>query len=1155
MVSRRVKLFSGTLSGASARRVLGKLSKSVWLPSLIPALLLAIAVLPASAQVTASLSGVVTDQTGASISGATIEVENVDTGAVRQTTTDDGGRYHVLELPVGRFEVRATKQGFTEEKRTGISLVLGQDATVDLTLQLGTISQQVTVQADAPLVSTTTADISGLVGEQQVKDLPLNGRSYDLLMLLSPGVVNFTWEKTGGTGVSNSSTASNFPVSGNRPEQNLFLLNGVEYTGAAENNMTPGGPSGMLLGVEAVREFNVYRDSYGAEYGKHPGGQVSIVTQSGSNEWHGSAFEFLRNNALDARNFFDLNSAPLFQRNQFGAAMGGPISKDKTFFFANYEGFRQNLHQTWLTFVPANEVRNCATGCTLVPLGWGSGCPAAQQAACAAVVQQLISLWPAPNGPELLLPSGAPSGVATLTSSAAVAPLQKIREDFGTTRVDHIFSEKDTFSAVYTIDDGANVDATVFDPYSTDITNLREQVLSLEETHFFSPNFLNTARFGYSRAGYFFTGEPTPGSPAAEVTSFVGDLPVGAVVVGGSTASNPATQLGLAGSNNGSDLRVRRNLFTYEDQVALTRGRHQWSAGLWFQQFQSNEILALSQFGQLSLPSVAALVQGGGTGTTLTYDPAPTEMNWRSLFGAWFVEDVIRLTPRLTVSLGFRDEFSTGWNEAHGRAANYFFTDGVTNTDPHIGNSAFSANNATFLPQPRIGVAWSPFSSKTVFRAGFGMYNDLQDALGYRMDQNGPFNPTYSIANFTVSNLPEPCQAAAPPAFCPGKQLPGGVQPNLKTPTLISYSLRVEQELSRNTALTIGYVGSHGYHEIIGLDANEPAPVICPAASCPADYPTLYNAAGVAVTAAGIPITNVPPPPPVPVPAGTPYIPAACSSSNATCNSALGPSWTWFSLGDSSYNALQVDINHRFSHDVSLRGVYTWSRALDDGDSLNGTLAQNAPGLVQNPYDIRGDWGPATYNVTNAASINALYELPFGRDKSFANGLEGWGNGLVSGWSVTSIVTLQSGFPFTPQLSYNPSRNGDTKNPVRPFVNPAFSGPVVEGTPTQWFNPNAFLTEPNNSGFYGNLRRDTLLGSGLATWDFSVLKDAAIRERLRLQFRAEMFNILNRANFNTPNLILATLQGTTPVPNPAAGRITSTSTNARQVQFALKLLW
>ncbi|HEV3483110.1 MAG TPA: hypothetical protein VGR97_12370, partial [Candidatus Acidoferrales bacterium] len=709
-----------------------------------------------------------------------------------------------------------------------------------------------------------------------------------------------------------------------------------------------------------------------------------------------------------------------------------------------------------------------------------------------------------------------------------------IREDFGTARVDHVFSGKDTFGAVYTVDDGRDVTATSLDPFSMDMARLREQVLSLEETHVFSTKLVNTARFGYSRAAYFFLGEPTPGTPAAAVTSFVGNLPTGAVVVGGSTASNPATQLGLAGSNNGTNLNVFRNLFTYEDQIRFTRGRHQVSFGAWFQQFQSNEKLALSQYGQASFSSINALL--GGVVGTLTYDPAPTQMNWRSLFAAWYAQDTIRVTPKLTLSLGFRAESSTGWNEAHGRAANYFFTNGVINSAPHIGNSAFSINNSKFLPEPRIGAAWSPFGDKTVVRASFGMYNDLQDALGYRMDQNAPFNPTFGISSLPVADFPLPVS----PVPANAKLSPGGVQPDLKPPTLISYSLRVEQELTPNTSLTIGYIGSHGYHEIVGLDANEPAPVICPGPPCPATFPANFGAlTGTAVRA------------------GTYYTPAACSASVPSCNFNLLGTWTWFALGSSSYNALQVDLVHRFSRGVSLRGTYTWSKALDDGDSLNGTTANNAPGLVSNPFNLKTDTGLATFNAQNVGVISAIYELPFGRGKAFANTLAGWSDRLVGGWSLNSVVTAQSGFPFTPQLSYNPSRNGDTKNPVRPFLNPAFTGPVVLGKPDEWFNPAAFVAQPNNSGFYGDARRDTLIGPGLATWDFSVMKNIALHEGLSLQFRAEMFNLLNRSNFNTPNLILAVLPpgSTIPQANPDAGAITSTSTTSRQVQFGLKLLW
>src|SRR5216683_952732 len=371
----------------------------------------------AHAQVSSSITGTITDPSGAPVPSASVTARNLETGAVRTSLTDDAGRYLALSLTVGQYEVRVTKIGFRDAIRSGIQLAVGQEASVNFKLQVSTLQVDVTVTGDAPIVSTTTRDISGLVGEQQLNDLPLNGRSYDLLLPLNPGIVNFTSQKTGGTGISNSTTGNNFAVSGNRPQQNLFLLNGVEYTGAAENNMQPGGTSGMLLGGRGIREINVQRDSYSAEFGKHPGGQVIIVTQSGSNQWHGAAFEFLRNNALDAPNFFDQGSAPPFQRNQFGASAGGPLRANKTFLFANYEGFRQHLHQTSAAFVP----------------------DAASRASAAPSVQPLLNLWPTP-------PPGAPdfSGIAQVFSS----PLQTIREDFGTARLDHIFSPNDSLAAI-----------------------------------------------------------------------------------------------------------------------------------------------------------------------------------------------------------------------------------------------------------------------------------------------------------------------------------------------------------------------------------------------------------------------------------------------------------------------------------------------------------------------------------------------------------------------------------------------------------------------------------------------------------------------------------------------------------------------------------
>ena len=517
------------------------------------------------------------------------------------------------------------------------------------------------------MVSVTAADISGLVGEQQVKDLPLNGRSYDELMTLNPGVVIFTSEKTGGIGVSNSTAANMFSVAGNRPQQNMFLLNGIEYTGAAENNMQPGGVSGQLLGVDAVREFNLLSDTYGAEYGKHPGGQVTIVTQSGTNQWHGSVFEYLRNNVLDAPNFFDpglrasLPAQPIWRVH----GRAHPRRTRPSFSQTMKDSGKACIRPAWRLFpMPASR-----SGVPIVP----SWVPAArrrnQARIAAAVTYSLLNLWPVANGPDVLNePSGTPSGIAENFAN----PLQTIREDFGTARVDHIFSDKDSVGVVYTVDDSADQTATYINPFMADATSLREQVLSIEETHVFSPTLLNTARVGFSRASYYFTGEPTPGTPAATVSRFLPGLPfVGAVVVGGSAASNPAAQIALAGSNNGSNLDLHRNFFTYEDQVAWTKGRQQFKFGAWFQRFQSNENIALSQYGQATFPSLSTFLGGSlGTGSFLI-DPSSTPLSWRSLFGAFYAEDVIRVSPAFTLSLGFRDEFSTGWNEAYGRASNY----------------------------------------------------------------------------------------------------------------------------------------------------------------------------------------------------------------------------------------------------------------------------------------------------------------------------------------------------------------------------------------------------------------------------------------------------------------------------------------------------
>ena len=1042
------------------------------------------------AQVSASISGTVRDQSGASLPDAVVTGRNLETGLVRRAVTDDQGRYDLLSLPVGVYEVRAEKAEFQAEARRGLSLSVGQEAVIDFTLRVGGAKQQITVIAEAPALSAATSDVSGLVGERQVKDLPLNGRSFDELLTLNPGIVNYTNEKTGGVGISNSAVANMFAVSGRRPQENLFLLNGVEFTGLAESNLQPGGASGQLLGVDAVREFKVLTDTYGAEFGKRPGAQVSIVTESGSNALHGSAYEFLRNSALDARNFFDQGPIPNFQRNQFGGSLGGPIQKNKTFAFGNYEGYHQHLGLSDVTLVPDTNARNGilpGPGGSRVNVGVAPG------------VEPLLALWPAQNGPEL------GGGIAEAFSH----PLQTVREDFGTSRLDHIFSERDTLSGAYTIDDSADVTPTS-NPLSFDLETLREQVLSLEETHVFSPSLVNTARVGFSRAAYFFTGKPT-----VNVPGFVVGKPVGAVVIGGSATPNSQSQITLAGSNIGSNLSAARNLFTFEDKLMLTQGKHQITAGAWFERDQSNDGWALAQYGQAVFSSLTGFLQG--TVTAFSATPAPTPLGWRSWEGAAYFQDNIRLRPHLTLAAGFRVEFTNGWNEATGRAANYVFnSNGVIEANPRIGHSIFTVNHAKFLPQPRLGLAWDPLgNNKTVVRAGFGLYNDLQEGLGYRLDQNAPFNTSFILKGVPVSSL-----AITPGAPLPAgaKVAPAGIQPSLFTPTIEAYTFSIAQDLGHGTVLTVGYVGSHAYHEIVSIDANEPVPTVCPAAPCPATLP-----------------------------AGTTYIPLGAPLANPH----LANSWSWFSEGTSSYNALHVDLNHRFSGGLQLRGVYTWSKSLDNGDTLNGSAAANAPGLVADPGNLALDWGPSTFDVRNSMVINGSYELPIGRGGKFFHSSRGWRDKLISGWMLNGIETWQTGFPFTPQLSFNPSNNGDTRNPVRPSLNPAFSGPVILGSPNRYFNPNAFIV-PHN-GTYGNLGRDTFTGPGLATLDFSILKDTRMGEKLTLQFRGEFFNVFNHPNSNTPNLIVFTSPAG--IPSTAAGVVTSTSTTSRQIQLEVKLTW
>jgi hypothetical protein len=1031
-----------------------------------------------------TISGEVVDPAGAAVAQAEVLIRNDETGSERKFTTAESGTFSAPSVAVGTYTVSVSRDGFAPLSRTGIALTVGENVQLRLALTLGSVQQSVSVVDTPAVVDTSTLQTQGLVDERQVKELPLNGRSFDQLIQLNPASVSYTTQRSGGVGTSNSSVGNMYSVSGRRPQDNLFLLNGIEYTGASLINVTPGGTSGQLLGVDAVREFNVVSDTYGANYGKRTGAQISIITASGGNQLHGSVYEFLRNSALDARNYFDQAKIPEFQRNNFGAALGGPLRHDKLFAFGNYEGYRQNLGLSAVSFVPDD----------------------ASRAAAAAIVRPLLALWPVANGPELLNPNGTASGIAEAFSN----PPQHVREDFGTARIDTNLTAKDLLFGVYTADD-SDANTPSQNPYSTIYERLREQVLSAQEQHIFSPSLLNTFRFGYSRAAYFFTGEAPDSVPG-----WIAGAPVGAVVIAGSTASNGASQVTLAGANTGSNNQAVRNLFTVDDHIFWTRGRHQLEVGVWLQRLQSNDNLAQNQYGQASFSTLSSFLKGSVA--TFTVVPAPTELGWRSLFGAAFIEDAWKVTPRLELRAGFRSESSDGWNEAHSRASNYGFTNGVINTNPTIGSSALAQNRATFMPEPRIGVAYDVFGNgKTALRAAFGVHRALLDTLDYRLDQTAPFNTTLSFSNTTVDKL---ASLASGTSTGSGQISPSNVQPNISTPTVLSWTFKIEQQVAPATSLTIGYVGSHGYHQILSEDQNTPPTVVCPASPCPA------------VLAPG----------------------TVFYASSNKANPNVANTTSWVSQGISNYNGLEVDVRRQWSHGLQLRGVYTFASNLDDGSAWNTSVSANTPAFVMYPGNPGLDYGPAATNIRHAAAINGTWELPL--NNGLANPLA---RQVVGGWSVSGIATLQSGFPFSPQLGYNPTGNGDTRNPVRPNIVPGFNGPLYAKTAKQWFNPAAFSAP--YPGTFGSIGRDTLTGPGLSELDLALVKNTTIHERLRAQFRAEFFNVLNRANFTTPNPVVFS-SGPTPKtptadvqPSSTAGVVSATATTSRQIQFGLKLLF
>ncbi len=1067
----------------------------------------------------AAISGVVRDATGAVVPGVSVTAKHTESGLTRTVHSNESGNYNLPSLPVGAYEITTTMPGFKQVVRSGINLVVGQEAVVNLTLEVGAIAEQVTVTEEAPLVNTTTSSTSGVITEQQIKELPLNGRSFDQLITLNTGVSNAT------SNTLDSGAWNMFSVAGKRPETNRFIINGIDWIGA---NATG---SRQLLGVEAVREFNVLTDTYGAEYGKRAGGQINIVTSSGTNQVHGSVFEYLRNSALDARNFFDQTTgAPPFKRNQFGGSLGGPLKKDKMFLFGTYEGFQERLSRSSASVVPGAFARK-----GLMPDG--SPVPGLKP----EMLKYANAFWPAPSTPD------RPDGTAIAYSN----PPQTIGESFGLARFDYVISSKDSFYANLTVDNGLRINpwggggggAPNFKSVSDNIS----KTLSLKETHVFSSSLVNIATLGY--AGGYATLVNAPAVPMpADVVFLEGGNPGTIVIGGGISAAAPSAVAGIPGNN---PTRGIRHYFTYSDDLRFIKGKHSWSMGGWLLKMQQNQAgVALSSAGNVAYPTILAFLRDQPSNAILTRN-APA-LGFRSTEGAWYIQDDMKLRSNFTLRLGLRHEMTNGWNEVVGRCSNYRYDPGfVIQTNPTVGKSCMDQNHAKLLLQPRVGLAWDPTGTGSwAVRAAFGIHNDLIDNLGIRTQAGmPPFAARESLpfTNGFLPLLPLKKNAPLPPTCGPGISAPcsiyqpTGFDPNMFTPTVQIWDLTVERQLAKDLVLSVGYVGSQSYHTNLTMDTNTAPTEVC-------QNPQGCRSGGV-LPAAQAAI----------VPQGTTYMPSRPPivvngvSLQQRPNPYVSYSQSWFGQGTASYHAVNVSVLKRAARGLTFKANYAYGKVLDLNSAILAPSGENEPPELFSPYNRHLNKGVAAYSLQHQFNSNFSYQLPFGSGQRFGSGASGWMNRLIGGWQWNGIVTAQSGFPITPLIGFNNSGTGDGGVVDVPNLNPNFKGPVISGRVDNWFDPRAF-TVPL-AGTFGNAGRSTFRGPGLFNLDTSLFKRIPIREGVTLQFRAEAFNVLNHVNFAFPNQVV--FQGNSANYNysESAGEITNTATPSRQLQFALKLLF
>ena len=1056
---------------------------------------------------TGSISGTVTDSSGGVVAGASISVKNTQTGVVTPVTANEQGRYVAPDLVVGTYDVQAQMKGFQTQVHSGVVLAVGSNTVVDFSLPVGQVSETVTVEGATSQVNTTSAEISALVAPSQMEDLPLNGRDFEQLILLAPGVQTVT----SGAQTSFYGREPAFSIAGSRPEGQALLLDGASIQGfwghGAGNSII-----GTSLGVEAIGEFQVITNSYSARFGGS-GSVMNATTRSGTNNFHGSVYDFLRNDVFDARDYFNTTASPEnpYRQNQFGVALGGPVKKDKMFFFVNYEGIRRLRGETFLPSVPDAEARlGNLPDCVVNP---GSLCNQNKLDALSLnpASQAIMALYPT-GGKELALGGTqglcgsltcGPSGLDQITVNG-VSPAN---EDYVNTRWDYVLSSSNTIFARYVFDNGSLLDPSV-SPVGLypEQSQGRNQYITIGDKKIFSSNLINDARFSFTRTNMraFVTAE----HPALQFFSFYGEnVQDGTVnIAGGPSPVGPSAFT--------PDFEIQ-NTFSLADDVFWTHGNHTFEIGMEFRRLQSPLANGFFIDQGWTFTSYANFVEGQ---PSLLLGAAPGKDNSYRIFHEFdlfpYIQDTWKVSRTLTLNLGLRYDFISNPTEVHNELCAFINPSSPSTTGCTPVSHVFPSNPSVKNLDPRVGFAWDPFKDhKTSIRAGAGVFHDPIQVRNY--------HPAYLFAG-PFQTAVNPCPIPAPPPSpvilqcdypTPFYYIPtiGGapVGPPFQlliplptigealeynpgtTPFVLQYNFGVQREIFHNTVLSVSYVGSRGYNLLVQNDLNP-------------EIPTIVN--------------------------GQDTFPAGSLRENPNLSSIAynvpdGPSW---------YNSLQVYLTHNFGKNLQFQASYTYSKSIDYG-SVSYGLESGASGqqAQSDPYNLARDKGVSDFDVRHNLVANSTYTLPFR------------GNALVEGWRFGGILTARSGSPFSIQDGFDDANLNDPAGGPgeRPDVVPGVSTVPAGGRNVHglWFNPAAFTLQP--FGTLGDLGRNTLVGPKFVNLDFSLSKVTRIRENMNIEFRAEAFNILNHPNFGTPVPILTA---------PTFGEILGTVGTARQLQLALK---